>query len=188
MKVRDDWMFRRGGIVLALLLAGGAAMAGDVTDTAAVLRSLHRSNQMEIEMGRLAQYQGHANGVTTLATTVVLEHTQADQQVAALAEREKIDLTAAAPAAAMKDDKAMAKLSRLKGMAFDKAFARAMLDDHTHALHEARAALDRTTDTRLKLLLLSLIPVIEQHRDIAQRLVDTLGTVPNAASANASWK
>jgi putative membrane protein len=189
MKVHDDWVFRSWGIAMALLLAGGAVMAADVSDTATVLGKLHHSNQMEIEMGRLAQLQGHANGVTTFATTLILEHTSADQQVAALAEREKIDLTAAIPpGGGRQDDKTMAKLRTLKGMAFDRAFARAMLDDHTHDLHEAKAARDRTTDGRLKLLLLSLIPVLEQHRDIAQRLVDTLGTIPNAASANTSWK
>ena len=178
MKVHDDWMFRSWGIAMALLLAGGAVMAADVSDTAAVLRGLHLSNQTSIELGRLAQLQGHANGVTTLGTTLVLEHTAADQQVAALAEREKIDLSAA-----MAPDKTMAKLRSLKGMAFDRAFARAMLDDHTHELHEAKAARDRTSDVALKMLLLSLIPVLEQHRAIAQRLVDTLGTAPNAASA-----
>ena len=70
----------------------------------------------------------------------------------------------------------MAKLRTLKGMAFDRAFA-ARAD-------EAKAARDRTSDVALKALLLSMIPVLEQHREIAQRLVDTLGTAPNAASAN----
>lgn len=189
MKVHDDWMFRSWGIAMALLLAGGAVMAADASDTATVLRSLHHANQMSIELGRLAQYKGHANGVTTLGTTLVFEHSAADLQVVALAEREKIDLTAAMPPGeGRQDDKTMAKLRTLKGMAFDRAFARAMLDDHTHELHEAKAARDRTDDGRLKALLLSLIPVLEQHREIAQRLVDTLGTVPNAASANTRWK
>ncbi len=78
----------------------------------------------------------------------------------------------------------MAKLRTLKGMAFDKAFARAMLDDHTQDVDEAKAARDRTTDAALKVLLVSTIPTLEQHRDIAQRLVDTLATAPNVAGAN----
>ena len=91
MKLRDDWMFRSWGIAMALLMAGGAVMAGDAVDTATVLGKLHHSNQMEIEMGRLAVQKGEANGVTTFGTTLVLEHTAADLQVVALAERQKID-------------------------------------------------------------------------------------------------
>jgi putative membrane protein len=181
MKRRDDWMFRAWGIAMALLLAGGAVVAGETSDTAIVLAKLHHSNQMEIEMGRLAQKRGQANGVTTFGTMLIHDHTAADQQVVALAAREKIDLAAIAPP--IKDDK-MAKLRTLKGMAFDKAFARAMLDDHTQDVDEAKAARDRTTDAALKVLLMSTIPTLEQHRDIAQRLVDTLATTPNVAGAN----
>jgi putative membrane protein len=185
MKLRDDWMFRSWAIVMGLVLAGGAVMAGEPSDTAAVLGKLHHSNQMEIDMGRLAVQKGQANGVTTFGTMLVLDHTAADQQVVALARRENIDLASAAPA--MKDDK-MAKLRTLKGMAFDKAFAVAMLDDHTQDVDEAKAARDRTTDGALKVLLMSMIPTLEQHRDIAQRLVDTLATTRNVAGANMPGK
>jgi putative membrane protein len=183
MKLRDDWMFRSWAMVMALFLAGGAVMAGEPSDTAVVLGKLHHSNQMEIDMGRLAQQRGQANGVTTFGTMLVHDHTAADQQVVALAVRENIDLTAALPASARTDDR-MAKLRTLKGMAFDKAFARAMLDDHTRDVDEAKAARDRTTDGGLKVLLASTIPTLEQHRDIAQRLVDTLATTPNVAGVN----
>ena len=183
MKLRDDWMICAWGIAMALLLAGGAVMAGETSDTATVLGKLHHSNQMEIAMGRLAIQKGQANGVTSFGTMLVHDHTAADQQVVALAVREKIDLASVTPAVTMTGDK-MAKLRTLKGMAFDKAFARAMLEDHTQDVDEARAAKDRTPDAALRVLLASTIPTLEQHRDIAQRLVDTLATAPNVAGAN----
>ena len=78
----------------------------------------------------------------------------------------------------------LAKRRTRKGMAFEKAFARAKLDDHTKDVDEAKAARDRTTDASLNVLLASTIPTLEQHRDIAQRLVDKLATAPNVAGAN----
>ncbi len=182
MKLRDDFMFRSWAVAAALLLAGGAAMAAAGTsETAAVLGKLHHASQMEIEMGRLAMQGGEMISVTSFGQTLIVDHTAVDERVVALAMRERIDVTAAMPA--MTDD-SMAKLRTLKGMKFDKAFARAMLEDHTQDLDEAKAVMDKTSDGQLKALLVTTIPVLEKHRDIAQKLVDTIGpgTAPNPAS------
>ena len=181
MKLRGDCTFGSWAVAVALLLAGGAAMAAaDTSETAAALGKLHHANQMEIEMGRLAMQRGEMIGVTSFGQTLIVDHTAVDERVVALAMRERIDLTAATPA--MTDDN-MAKLKTLKGMQFDKAFARAMLEDHTKDLDEAKAVKDKTTDVQLKALLVTTIPVLEKHRDIAQKLVDTIGrgTAPNMA-------
>jgi putative membrane protein len=182
MKLRDDWMVRSWGMAMAMLLGGGVVMAAETFDTATVLGKLHRANHMEIEMGRLAMQRGQANGVTSFGHTLVVDHTAADHKVVALAKEEKIDLAATTPG--MTDDEVTAKLKTLKGMAFDETFARAMLEDHTQDVNEAKTARDKTTDTRLKALLVSLIPVLEKHRDIAQKLVDSVGTAPSAAGAS----
>ena len=188
MKLRDGWRFRGWAVAVALLLAGGAAMAAaETSETAAVLGKLHHANQMEIEMGRLAMQRGEMIGVTSFGQTLIVDHTAVDERVVALAKRERIDVTAAMPA--MTGD-SMAKLRTLKGMQFDKAFARAMLEDHTQDVDEAKAVRDKTSDGQLKALLVTTIPVLEKHRDMAQKLADTIGpgTAPNTAGANMPGK
>ena len=164
-----------GSMAVALMTAGVARAADD---TAAVLGKLHHSNQMEIEMGKLAQEKGQSKDVKSFGKTLVTDHTAADKKVAALAKQEKIDLTAAMPP--MKPDK-MAPLKTAVGAEFDKAFASAMLEDHTKDVDEAKAARDATTDVKLKSLLDATIPVLEKHRETAQKLVAMLASYPAPA-------
>ena len=148
--------------------------------TATVLGKLHHANQMEIEMGKLAQEKGQSKDVKNYGKTLVTDHTAADKKVMALAKQEKIDLTAAMPP--MTDDN-MALLKTAVGTEFDKVFARVMLEDHTKDVNEAKAARDATTDPKLKSLLTSTIPVLEKHRETAQKLVDSVSS--SAAPAGA---
>jgi putative membrane protein len=168
------------GSMAAALITAGAARAAD--DTAAVLGKLHHSNQMEIEMGKLAQEKGQSKDVKSFGKTLVTDHTAADKKVAALAKQEKIDLTTAMPQ--MKHDK-MAPLKTAAGAEFDKAFASAMLEDHTKDVDEAKAARAATTDAKLKSLLDSMIPVLEKHRETAQKLVVMLASSPAPAGVKA---
>lgn len=139
--------------------------------TAQVLTKLHQSNQMEIAAGKLAQEKGQAKDVKSFGKTLVTDHTAADKKVMALAKEEKIDLPAEAPMPADKMD----MLKNAPAADFDKMFASHMLEDHKKDIADAKAARESTTDPKLKTLLTATIPVLEKHRDIAQKLVDKLG-------------
>jgi putative membrane protein len=171
-----------GAFAMAVLLPGGLARsAGPAADTATVLSKLHHSNQMEIEAGKLAQERGQSKDVKSFGKTLVTDHTAADKKVLALAKTEKIDL----PAETGKGDM-MDKLKSASGPDFDRTFAARMLDDHQNDVAEAKEARDRTSDAKLKALLGAIIPVLEKHREIAQKLVDKLGPSASAAGTNTS--
>jgi putative membrane protein len=159
-----------GLALTTLLLLGGAARAADAPQTADVLGKLHHSNQMEIEMGKLAQKNGQSKDVKDFGKTLVKDHSGADKKVAALAKKEKIDLATSTPA--MKDDDA-SKLPA--GADFDPKFAQAMLDDHKKDIKEATEARDATTDDQLKKLIGDMLPTLQKHQDIAQKIVDSQG-------------
>ena len=74
----------------------------------------------------------------------------------------------------------MDKLKSASGADFDKTFAKDMLADHEKDIAEVKEARDKTTDAKLKSLLSATLPVLEKHRDLAQKLVD------KGASASAS--
>ena len=179
---------QRSGMLFGLGIAGlvwaGAARAdsGAAAQTEEVLLKLHHSNQMEIAAGKLAQEKGQSKDVKSFGKTLVSDHTAADKKVMSLAKGEKIDLPTSEPMPA--DDK-MDKLKSASGADFDRMFAADMLDDHKRDIADAKAARDNTSDTKLKGLLSSTLPVLEKHRDLAQKLTDKLGPSASAAGTNA---
>jgi putative membrane protein len=172
--------------VFAVLGASTAQGADkDATaQTADVLSKLHHSNQMEVAAGKLAQEKGQSKDVKAFGKTLVTDHSAANKKVMALAKEEKIDLPADVP---MPPDakEMMDKMKAASGAEFDKMFASHMLDDHKKDIADAKAARDTTADAKLKALLTSTIPVLEKHREIAQKLVDKLGPSASTGAAKA---
>jgi putative membrane protein len=172
------------GVVSVLSWGAVAAQGAEketTAQTAQVLGKLHHANQMEVAAGKLAQEKGQSKDVKAFGKTLVTDHSAADKKVMALAKDEKIDLPADAPMSHEKMD----KLKAASGADFDKKFASHMLEDHKKDIAEAKAARDTTADAKLKALLTSTIPVLEKHREIAQKLVDKLGPSASAGGTNA---
>jgi putative membrane protein len=146
------------------LLVSGVALAADPPTTAEVLGKLHQSNVKEIRMGKMASEQGQAKDVKSFGKKLMDDHNAADKKVAKLAKEENIDLAANTPAVGSDDMPA--------SPGFDAAFARAMLEDHKKDVAATKTALEATQDKKLKSLLSALLPVLEKHEQIAQKLVD----------------
>jgi putative membrane protein len=158
---------RSAAVGLVIVVSSHVATAGDPPSTAHVLGKLHRSNITEIRMGGMAREHGQSNDIKTFGKTLVDDHEAADAKVAKLAKEEKVDLAANTPAVGP-DDMAM-------GAGFDTAFARGMLKDHKKDIAEVKAVRETTSDERLKSLLDEMLPVLEKHEQIAQKLVDQGG-------------
>ena len=148
-----------------LFLFVGVVRAADPPSTADVLDKLHKSNLTEIEAGKLAQDNGHSKATKDYGKMLVSDHTSADNQVRALAKEEKIDLSASTPVVG---SKSLADLTA--GPAFDRRFARSMVDDHKKEIAEVTAARDTTTDAKLKTLLTDMLPTLEKHESMAESL------------------
>jgi len=152
------------GLCATILMPAAALAAGP--STAEVLGKLHHSDQHEIEMGKQAEKNGTSKAVKDYGKMLVKDHTAADKKGAALAKKEKIDLTANTPP--MPNEMA----SIPAGPDFDKKFAQAMLDDHKRDVAEMTKARDATDDAALKKLLTEVVPVLQKHLDTAQKIVD----------------
>ena len=118
-----------------------------------MLGTLHESDLKEIQAGEIAQKNGKSKAVRDYGKMLVKDHTAADEKVAALAQRESVDLVAATPAPGPNEMGTMAT-----GPDFDKKFAQEMLDDHRKAIAALTAARDNTTDPQLRKLLSDLLP------------------------------
>jgi putative membrane protein len=169
--------FLRCGLIAGgLLLAAGSGRAGDPTSpspppktatTAEVLGTLHEADQKEIQAGRIAQKDGQSKAVKDYGKRLVKDHTAADDKVAALAQRQNVDLVAATPAPGPNDMGTMATAPD-----FDKKFAQEMLDDHRKAIAALTEARDSTADPQLRQLLTDLLPTLEKHAAAAQKIID----------------
>jgi putative membrane protein len=148
----------------ALLAIPATARAADAPTATEVLTKLHQSNQREIEMGKMAEKNGQSKQVKAYGKTLVEDHTAADKKVKALAKQEKVDLPAQAEPASHEQ--------MAPGPDFDTKFAKAMLDDHKKDVAEAKDARDKTADPKLKGLLTDIVPTLEKHEEMAQKLVD----------------
>jgi putative membrane protein len=170
-----------GALALALIPSVALAdepAAAEGPPPAEVLGKLHHANQMEIEAGKLAQHKGVSKGVKDYGKMLVKDHTAADKKVMTLARQLQVEPESPP---GMADDKLMEAAKNATGPAFDQAFAAAMVEDHSKDIAEVTSARDATSNPRLKQLLTELVPTLEKHRQVAQKLVDA-----SAAPAKAS--
>ncbi|MEP6651757.1 MAG: DUF4142 domain-containing protein [Myxococcales bacterium] len=140
-----------------------------------MLQKLHDTNQMEIQMGHLAEVKGASKATKEFGRKLVADHTRADGKVAAFLKLRGLDVkvlamtTSADPAHAMAADQA--------GEVFDRTFAAQMVKDHDKAIDLVEGARRATNDEQLKALYGELLPVLQEHRQTAQKLADGKGRV-----------
>ena len=153
---------------------GTSAKLGD--SDVKTIAHLHHVNQMEIQLGQMAQKAGTAS-VKDYAKTLVSDHQSADKDLTAFAKAHKLmAIPADKPAtdADRQDDKdmttAMAKIKTLKGAAFDKEYLNMMVAGHDKELTKIDVAISGATDADLKSLLQGVKPVLQRHADQARDL------------------
>jgi putative membrane protein len=144
-----------------------------------VLSELHATNQMEIEMGKLAKAHG-GKAVKQFGQLMISDHGKADKDVLALAKAHGATLADhptpaddAEKAQMEKDMAAMERLKTLDGTAFDTEYLTAMIDGHTRTLAKVDAAMMGADDGKLKVLLGKVKPVVQKHLDRAKTLSNT---------------
>ena len=77
----------------ATVLASGTPLAAEPPTTAEVLAKIHRANQKEMDMGRMAVQVGHAKDVRSFGKTLMNDHQAAEKKVQKLAKEENVALT-----------------------------------------------------------------------------------------------
>lgn len=137
---------------------------------------IHHVNQMEIDLGKLAQTKGATAGVKDYGKMLVKDHSTADKDLMALAKKDGATIPAFKPTdeadqKQMKDDKDMAAhLKTMKGAEFDKEFLTMMVEGHEKVLAKVDTLAGTTTNTGLQTYLKDLKPVLQKHEDNAREL------------------
>jgi putative membrane protein len=143
------------------------------SDTALVAHA-HMVNQMEIDLGKIAQKQGSAP-VKKFGEMMVQDHSTADQELTAFAKKHgvaKIPADKPATEAGKEEHKeamaTAAKVKGLKGAEFDREYINMMVQGHDKELGRADTDISMVSDPDLKQMLEARKTMLKRHADAAR--------------------
>ena len=144
----------------------------------AFVKKAAEGGMAEVELGKLAADKASSPEVKEFGQKMVDDHTKANDQLKSLAQTKNITLPADLT---VKDKALLDRLSKLSGPAFDRAYMRAMVSDHTKDVNEFRTQAKSGADPDVKSWASNTLPTLETHLKLAQdanRAVGTSGTLP----------
>jgi len=173
------------GVGIALLVATGAAsaqaasgaMSGGANtasmQSAAKVSSADKSfvekaaigSMAEVQMGRLAQQKAGSDQVKQFGTRMVDDHSKANDDLKQVASHKGITLPSDLDA---KHKNKMAKLEKLSGAQFDRAYMDDMVSDHKKDVAEFEKQSKSGHDADIKGFASKTLPTLQEHLKLAQ--------------------
>jgi putative membrane protein len=167
------------GLVAVLALTSAcSSTAGDVADDEAgassridsqqFVTAAAESNLAEIEASQLAVSKTQNPDIRAYAQRMIDDHRKANEQLAAVARAEMLNVPDDTDA---KHKAVISRLEAKSGPGFDSAYVQQMTEDHDKAISLFRAAAaSDAVDARLGSLAQTLLPTLEEHRDMVAQL------------------
>jgi len=121
----------------------------------------------EVELGRLATQKGSSDAGKQFGQKMVDDHSAANAELTELAKSKSLNVPAELDAKHKAD---VAKFSKLSGAAFDKAYSKAMLDDHNKDVAAFEQQSVSGTDPDLKAFAAKTLPTLKTHLEMAKAL------------------
>lgn len=148
---------------------GGSATArqGSNSADAKFAMTAAQDGMTEVELGRLAVQKGMSDAVKQFGQRMIDDHTTANQQLMQLATSKGMTLPTSLDA---KHAAMVQKFQRLDGAAFDRAYAKQMVQDHKKAVDLFQKEADRGMDADLKAFASQTLPVLQGHLSMAQAM------------------
>lgn len=133
----------------------------------AFVKEAGAGNAAEVKMAELALKNAESQEVKDFAQMMIKDHTQANEDLAAVAKNHNITFPPDAPA----KEKALGKkMLDVKGKAFDKAYVKHAVADHTKDVADYKKAAGEVKDEKLVEYVQKTTPIIEGHLDAAKKL------------------
>ena len=122
---------------------------------------------MEVEAGKIAQQNAQSDRVKAFGSMMVNDHTNANNELMALAQGRGLTVPTTLPADMQKHLDAMRDM---KGKAFDSHYMGMMLNDHKKDVGEFEKESTSGQDDELKSWAGKTLPTLKTHLDSAQAL------------------
>jgi putative membrane protein len=163
------------GPVLLCAIAWAQTKSGSMTDLGSnkLLKSSDVSFAInavqgglaEVELGKLAVEKANSPDVRAFGQKMVDDHTKANGQLTAIAQKEEITFPATLNA---EDQQLYNKLQHMSGAMFDKAYMKAMVKDHKQDVKEFKKEAKKGKDPQIKSFASETLPVLESHLEMAK--------------------
>ena len=138
-----------------------------------------QGNLAEVSMGQLAQKQGTSEGVRSFGQQLVTDHSTANQRATAVASQ----LGVTPPGEPSKKQQSdAARMAKMSGAAFDRAFVQHMLADHRKEIADHRRAAKMKNDPAAGYAT-EVLPTLEKHLQTAQALSNETGKASGKGGA-----
>ena len=130
------------------------------------------ASKAEIEIAKLALQNASSDEVKQFAQRMIDDHTKAGDELAGLVQEKGMTLPDSMDA---KHQALYNRLSQLQGAAFDKAYARAMLEDHMKVVQMFKAHANNGRNTDLRMWTAHTLGTLRQHLQMARELAASMG-------------
>jgi putative membrane protein len=140
---------------------------------AAILEQIHLANLKEIEAGKIAAAKASSTEVRAYADQLIKDHTSADQMVTATAQKigARLRDSTAQRQKVANGTPVEKKLSSANGAQFDRVFLEQTSADHKKLMSELKQARDDASDDDIEALIDKIMPILQQHQDLAEILM-----------------
>lgn len=174
-----------GLVLFGLTPAAAAQAAAQPSDQdRTYLETIHQVNLFEIEAGNMAKQQASDQQVKDLGSMFVTDHTQLDQTVKSTASSANVSLT---DSPTQDQQAVLNQLRGLNGKEFDTQWVTAQLTGHNQAIQATETEIASGSESSVKQLAESALPVLQAHLDELTALAQSLGIpVPGGTSGSPS--
>ena len=124
-------------------------------------------SMMEVELGKLAEKKSFNKRVQRFGAMMVKDHSDAWDKLKSLASNYNLALPDSIDESGRAE---VEKLSKKKGIDFDRSYMDLMVDDHNKDLEEFRKAADNLSDSLLKSFAQVTMLVLAKHLDSAKSI------------------
>lgn len=147
--------------------AGNApsATGADAVDT----RFIHhaaRDGKAEVDLAKLAQQKAASPEVKSVAQRLAEDHTKANQQLMQIAEQKGVQPP---KGIGKKNNKLRARLEKLDGAAFDRAYLQEQVKDHQQDIQYFQREAGTLRDPQLQAFAQQNLPVLQAHLQLLQQ-------------------
>jgi len=126
-----------------------------------------KGNLAEVELGRLASQKASDSQVKAFGDQMVTDHSKANDDLKPIADGGGVQW----PTKLTGESKLLQdRLSKLSGAAFDKAYVRAMAEDHQKDAKEYQMQSSKVKDAKLKAYVDQTLPIVQQHLSHIQQI------------------
>lgn len=142
-----------------------------------------QNGMAEVKLGQLAEERGSNPAVKNFARRMVQDHSKANNELKSATSKESIPL----PNELDKSDQATYdRLSKLSGDAFDRAYARDMVKDHSKDVSEFQKEAKNGRDDAVKNFAAQTLPTLQNQLDQARQMEQAVNQSSSNAPGNTS--